>query len=175
MQWLYSKLKYFDKDDSTFLYYTVTKEKVDALETSEEQSIKFLFSRINDSTTDVSLRAIIDCVSQAFIYDETLSVFRVNEGEDFGLLVKKDNTNDAYTPFVLVARENESGSILTQQLAVDTDSQTLDFEDLDLTAGQTYKIRIQLEEDDGTGVTNGDATSQLTTVFFVVLNDIDSE
>lgn len=175
MRWLYTKLKYFDQEDAQFLVYTVTKDKVDALTTTQRQSVEFLFSRINDETTQFSLNAIIDCVSQAFIYDENLSVYRVNEGEDFELLIKKDNIEDSYSPYLMIAREHETNTILAQKIASESETQPLPFVDLDLTAGQTYKIRIQLEQDNGSGSTTGDAVSELTTVFFVVLNDIDSE
>lgn len=175
MRWLYTKLKYFDQEDAQFLVYTLTKDKVDALTTDQKQSVEFLFSRINGQTTENSLNAIIDCVSQAFIYDESLSVYRVNEGEDFDLIIKKDNVEDSYSSYILVAREHLTNKILAEKTASDSETQPLSFTNLDLEAGQTYKIRIQLEEDAGSGSTDGDAVSELTTAFFVVINNIDSE
>lgn len=137
--------------------------------------MKFLFSKIDENTSSGVLKEIVDEVNKTINRGSPFVVYEVSEGANFNIVVNKKNENDNYEPYILVARENQTNTILAQQVATESESQLLFFEDLDLTENNIYKIRIQLETDSGAGTTNGDAVAELTTLFFVVSNNIDSE
>ena len=175
MIWFFTKLQYFSNEQVIFLIYTLTRSNYEELSVEEQNNIKFLFSKINDTTSSSTLTEIVNEISNTIILEDPFVVYRVPEGGDFSIVIKKKDENDQYEPFILVAREHLTNKILAQQPATGAETQLLEFEDLDLTQNRIYKIRIQLEKDTGAGDTNGDAVAELTTLFFVVSNNIDSE
>jgi len=175
MIWFFTKLLYFSNAHAVFLIYTLTQSAFNLLSEEEQDNMKFLFSKIDENTSSDILKEIVDEVNKTINRGNPFVVYEVSEGSNFNIVIKKKDENDNYQPYILVARENQTNDILAQQVALDNEVQLLFFEDLDLTQDNIYKIRIQLEIDTGAGDTTGDAVAELTTLFFVVSNNIDSE
>lgn len=175
MIWFFTKLQYFSTDQAIFLIYTLTQSNFNKLDSGEQENYKYLFSKIDSTTSVGMLKEITDAVSKSIIRKIPLVVYDVNEGGNFSIIVKKQDTNDDYTAYILVARNSQTNTILAQKDAANTETQSLNFDDLNLTENKIYKIRIQLEEDSGAGTTNNEAVAELTTFFLVVANNIDSE
>jgi len=145
MDWLNINLRYFTPEQRVKLVTTVTEDKFNALNESTKTDIKYLFSRINSLTQRGVLNNIFDCITYAMFYGEPVRVYRVNEGEDFTLVIEPDPEDD-YTGYDIVAIDNETNDILAQATGTSLYEQPLEFEDLPLEAGGFYKIRIQLEQ-----------------------------
>lgn len=175
MIWFYTKLKHFTTEQQIFLIYTLNESVFQTLSDEEKNNMIYLFSKINSETTSFVLSQIVEAVNDRINQDEPFVVYKVNEGSDFTVIVKKENETDVYTPNILVARNSATGTILAQQPAGSSETQLLQFTDLNISENTIAKIDIRLEDDDGTGSTNGQGITELTSLFFVVSNNIDSE
>lgn len=173
MNWLQTNLRFFTSLQRQNLVNTVTEERFYSLPLDAQNDIIYLFTRITAQTSRVSLDNIYDALVRAVLYDGLVKVFRVNEGEDFSLNIEK-YPQDNYTGFMIVARENKTNQILSEiKEGTDDSIQSLKFTDLDLEAGEFFKVRVQLEIPDGGG-TAGDATTLLCSVYFIVGLDLDA-
>ncbi len=171
MNWLQSKLYLFTKSQRIDIISHVTFEKFEQLPEQEQADIKYLFTRINSDTSRKSLDLVYDCLIRAVLYDGIIKVFRVNQGENFDLVIELEEGDD-YAPYDIVARENETNQLLAGPKAgTDASDQILNFVDLPLAAGEFYKVRIQLEEPNDPE----DGVSLLASVYFIVILNVDKE
>lgn len=175
MIWFFTKLQHFTSEQIVFLIGTLTSSAFNGLSQDEQNNLRFLFSKIDSTTSAQIKKDIVSKISDTIILGDTFVVYRVSEGEDFEIVIEKENTGDVYEPHVLVAREDSLGTILAEKAATNSNIQLLPFEDLSLTGDKIYKIRVQLEENTGAGNTNNEALAKLATFFFVVSKNIDSE
>lgn len=166
MDWLNINLRYFTPEQRVKLVTTVTEEKFNALTEDTKTNIKYLFSRIDKTTETSVLNNIYDCVTYAMFYGEPVRVYRVNQGENFTLVIEPKPEDD-YTGFDIVARDNNTNTILAQIPGSDEPEQPLAFINLDLEAGGFYKVRIQLED-------SGDGISLLDSIYLIVNLNIDA-
>lgn len=174
LQWLYIKLQYFSGNQVlTLLDYLKTGFK--SLDEEQQKDIKFLFSTIKESTPDHILANIVEDITELFLYDKVVTVYRVNKGENFSIVVKQQDPNDNYLGFKLTAREDHTNKLVSDNIdGTDEEFQTITFTDLDLDENNTYLIRLQLEENIN-NEPSGDAISLLSTLYFVVQKNIDND
>lgn len=169
MNWLQSKLHLFTRSQRIDIMSHVSETAFKNLAEQEQNDIKYLFTKINSDTSKKSLDLVYDCLIRAILFDGIIKVFRVNEGENFDLVLELEDGDD-YAPYDIVARDNETGAILAgPKPGNNNEEQILNFVDLDLPAGEFYKVRIQLEDDPGDGV------SLLASVYFIVILNIDND
>lgn len=169
MNWLQSRLHLFTQSQRIDIINHVTREKFESLPEQEQNDIKYLFTKISTDTSKESLDLVYDCLIRAALFDGIIKVFKVNQGENFKLVIEPEE-GDNYTGYNIVARENKTGKILSEVLTgSDQAQQHLDFINLDLEAPNLYKVRIQLEDQSNPG----DGISLLAVVYFAVLLNID--
>jgi len=170
MDWLQNKLNLFTRAQRIDILSHVTTEKFYSLSAQEQNDIKYLFTRINQDTSKKSLDIVYDCLIRTVLYDGVIKVFKVNQGENFQLIIEPEDGDD-YAPYNIVARENETNEVLSSIVAgTNQQEQILPFVNLDLEAGEFYKVRVQLEEPS----TPGDGVSLLASVYFIVILNVDS-
>lgn len=172
MNWFYIKLKYFSSSDRVLLINTLTEEKFNCLEDHEKKDLIFLFSKINNTTTIESLHTITTWVTEIFTYNYPFCMFKVNQGEDFKIILELEETVSGYA---LTARENITGKLVSDLSTQLTTSkfQEVIFNDLDLEADQFYKIQFQLEELSN-NEPSGDGVTLLGTSYFIVLKNLNN-
>ena len=173
MNWLYTKLNLFTNEDQELLLSLVTTTRFQALSTTDQNEIEYLFSMLNASTTETTKQNLIVYLKEVFLRGITPYVFNVSNGENFNITVDL-NVGDDYTGSFLTIRENQTDTLLSDNNVAGTAdvSQDIPVQNLNLTVPGLYKVRIQLETDDG-GVASGNATALLGTAYFIVELSLD--
>jgi len=175
MNWLQASLRFFTSLQRQKLEGIVTEERFNNLPEETQNDIIYLFSRVTSETSRQSMDVLYDYLIRAVLFDGLVKVFRVNQGEDFDMIIEREPEDD-YTGYIIVARENQTNKKLSEPKEGSIDEeQEISFVDLNLEAGEFYKVRVQLEEDDGTGDTTGEGLSLLASIYFVVVLNIDEE
>ena len=170
MNWLQSKLHLFTREQRIDIISHVRPAVFDSLPEEEQNDLRYLFTRITSDTSKKSLDLVYDCLMRSVLFDGIIKVFKVNQGENFKIVVEPEE-GDNYAPYFITVRENDTDALLSiPKEGTNHANQTLEFENFPLEKGEFYKARIQLEESPA----SGDGVALLGTVYFIVLYNVDS-
>jgi hypothetical protein len=158
MDWIYTKLNYFNEKQRRAIVYSLSRNNLAHLDSKQLSNLKYLFATVVDQDmADSRGDYVARMIKESAIYEKPLNLYRVAEHESFGIRIDKlhvdidaDGEIDAnavfnFTGYGLAAREREDKLVISADFEGNASRiQVIPVEDLQLPAGNLYAIDILL-------------------------------
>jgi len=145
------------------------------LSPEDEYILLKIIQSIDETSSQAKKDYLIDIFEKIYVRQSPPNFYIVNEGEDFNLTIRLRKTDD-FTGTILLIRNAENGNALTDvdQAGTSDSEQTVTITDIDLSAGDFYKLWVLTESPNGQSEASGNGLNLIDTIYMYVGEDIDT-